>query len=261
MSLLNVPSTPFLLIFSSPAASLTPPTASLTPLTGIRLNPLVQLRLGMDRLAIWPIRSQTQVMSPRSASMSVASARRSTFRPETWASSKSTTRRSPPPRTLIYLDILEHHAAASNRQHAEFPLCWNSVHSGLAWGNSRRITIPLQAGPPSRKLVRTWIVRELFQVFSSLCQRRREIETKSLQTLRETGKISTKYLNGKLNWSSEEKNWLSKDCSKLRQTWRSNIGKRENQILPSMRSIRSSRPNDFSYNKPINGQIRLNEIK
>ena len=64
---------------------------------------LVQLRSGVDLLAIWPIRSQTQVMSQSSvstrkssfqlendatsqssASMSVASTRRSTFRPETW---------------------------------------------------------------------------------------------------------------------------------------------------------------------------------
>ena len=39
MSLLNVPSTPFPPIFPSLTASLTPPTASLSPLTGIRLNP------------------------------------------------------------------------------------------------------------------------------------------------------------------------------------------------------------------------------
>ena len=43
MPLLNVPSTPFLPIFSTPAASLTPLTASPTPLTGIRLNPCVTL--------------------------------------------------------------------------------------------------------------------------------------------------------------------------------------------------------------------------
>ena len=41
MSLLKVPSTPFPPIFSSPTASLTPPTASPTPLTGIRSNPCV----------------------------------------------------------------------------------------------------------------------------------------------------------------------------------------------------------------------------
>ena len=62
----------FLLLSSSPTASLTPPAAPLTPLSGIRLNPCATL-LWVDCLAIWPIRSQTQVMSPSSASMSVAS--------------------------------------------------------------------------------------------------------------------------------------------------------------------------------------------
>ena len=79
----------------------------------------VLLRSGVDRLAIWPIRLQTQVMSPSSASMSVASRRRSTFRPETWVSRKSTTRRSPLPRTLIYLHILLRHSrASSSSQHS-----------------------------------------------------------------------------------------------------------------------------------------------
>ena len=31
-----------------------------------------------------------------------------------------------------------------------------------------------------------------------------------------------------MNWPCEEKNWLSKGCTKLKQTWKSNIGKREN---------------------------------
>ena len=63
MSLLNVPSTSLLSVFS-------PSTTSPTPLT--------------DSLAIWSIRLQTQVMSTSSASMSAASTHQSTFRPETW---------------------------------------------------------------------------------------------------------------------------------------------------------------------------------
>ena len=46
MSLLNVPSTPFPPIFSSPTASRTPLTASLTRLTSIRLNPCATLLWG-----------------------------------------------------------------------------------------------------------------------------------------------------------------------------------------------------------------------
>ena len=54
-------------------------------------------------------------MSPSSASMSVASTRRSTFRPGTGVSSKSTTRRSPLPRTLI---LPQHSGASSSSKHA-----------------------------------------------------------------------------------------------------------------------------------------------
>ena len=44
------------------------------------------------------------------------------------------------------------------------------------------------------------------------------------------------------------------------QKWRSNIGKRAIRILLLMRSIRSLNLNDFSYNKQVDGQIKLREI-
>ena len=68
-------------------------------------------------------------------------------------------------------------------------------------------------------------------------------------------------MNGKLHWPSEEKNWLSKDYTKERQTWRSTIETREILILLLMRSIRSSSHNDHSHNKRINGLVRLKETK
>ena len=64
-----------------------------------------------------------------------------------------------------------------------------------------------------------------------------------------------------LNERGRERQWRSKNCVKPRQTWRSNIGKREMQIWPFMRSIRSSHLNDFSDDKRVDGQIRLKEIK
>ena len=60
MSLLNVPSSHFSPIFSSPTCSLTRPSASSTPLTGIRRHLPVPLRRGVECLAIWLIRLQTQ---------------------------------------------------------------------------------------------------------------------------------------------------------------------------------------------------------
>ena len=41
--------------------------------------------------------------------------------------------------------------------------------------------------------------------------------------------------------------WLSKDYTKLRQTWMLSIGRN------SDRSIKSTSPNDYSYNKRFNG--------
>ena len=60
----------------------------------------------------------------------------------------------------------------------------------------------------------------------------------------------TRSLNGRLNLQWLEKNWFSKDYTKLRQTWRRK--QRKIRILFFMRSIRSSSPNDYSYNRRIN---------
>ena len=100
-----------------------------------------------------------------------------------------------------------------------------------------------------------------FKSFSSLCQRGREIETKTLCEHWKTSNIYTKSLNGKLNWPCEEKNWLSKDCTKLKQTWKSNIGKGENTDIAFMTSIKSLNPNDYSCNRRIKGLIRLKDIR
>ena len=182
-----------------------------------QIKPPVQLRLGMDCLAIWLVRTQTQVMSPSSASMSLASARRSTFRPETLVSCSSTTLRSPPGRVPPLLK-----------------LC--SLGASLTKMGADSDSLP---GRTSIKETCADIDREtvVSSLFGSM-SRRREIVIKTLCKHRETGKISTKPLNGRLNWSREEKNWLSKDFSKLRQTWRSSTGRREIQILFFMRSQR-----------------------
>ena len=116
--------------------------ASPTPLTGIRLNPCVT-PLGDGPSVIWPIRSQTQVMSPSSASMSVASICRTTFRTETLVSSRRTTRRSPLPRTLTYFNIPEHEAAASSKNSSHcvggLSFCCKSYwHQGNLCGHGSR---------------------------------------------------------------------------------------------------------------------------
>ena len=77
-----------------------------------QIKPPVQLRSGVDRLAIWPIRPQTQVVRPSSASMSVASTL-----PDQNHGFPARVRRD------------DHRfrgpqfTSASRRQQAEFPLC------------------------------------------------------------------------------------------------------------------------------------------
>ena len=195
-----------------PEFSAFPPffSSSTTTLTETRLNPCATPP-GVDRLAIWPIWLQTQIMSPSCASMSVAS---------TWR----VTRQSPPPRTSICFNIPEHRETASIRQQAQFPLCWSQVHQGPAQENCRRMTILLHVGLESTKLVRTWIVKQLFQVFSNLCLGRREIETKTLCKHWKTVTISTQSLNGKLTGRARREKLGSAQSRKLRQTWRWNIG-------------------------------------
>ena len=121
-----------------------------------------------------------------------------------------------------------------------------------------RLTVVIASG----KLVQTWIEKPFFPIFLGLNQKGRKLETKTLCKHWETGKIPTQSLNGKLKLTVRgQKNWLSKKYMNLRQTWRSNTGKRGIQIWLFVRSVRSSSLNDFSHNKRIDGQIRLKEVE
>ena len=62
------------------------------------------------------------------------------------------------------LKLPRHSGASSSSQH----MASSNVPTLL------RIMILLQVGLASRRLVRTWIVKQLFQVFSGLCQKGRE---------------------------------------------------------------------------------------
>ena len=105
--------------------------------------------------------------------------------------------------------------------------------------------ILLQVVLPSRRLVRTWIVKQLFQVFSSVCRKEREIDITTLCNRQETGKNFTKSLSGKLNWPSEERKWLIKNLFKAEAEMEARYGERGIRILLFMKSIRSSKPQRF----------------
>ena len=104
VSLLGVPE------FSAFPPVLPSSTTARTPLTGIRLNPCATPLWGGPSGHL-PIRLQTQVMSPSSASTSAASIRGSTFRPERAASTCGMTRQSPPQRILTFLNLHEQASA------------------------------------------------------------------------------------------------------------------------------------------------------
>ena len=96
-----------------------------TPLTGNRGPPASPLN-GVECLAAWPIRLQTQVRSPSSVSKPAMSTRWSTSLTATRISrTTATPPRSPQPRNLMYyLGTQERQAAASMQpQQAGFPPC------------------------------------------------------------------------------------------------------------------------------------------
>ena len=163
------------------------------------------------------------------------------------------------------LDLPRHSGASSNSQHTAASRIPTLLKLGSS-GTGLATVLADYHSVDSRNSIRETCAdldRETFcfQSFLGLNQKGREIEIKTLCKHCERGKISTKSLNGKLNWLCEEKNWLSKDYTKLRQTGTLSTRRKEIQILLFPRSIRSSSPNDYSYDRLISGLIRLKEIK
>ena len=117
----------------------------------------------------------------------------------------------------------------------------------------------LQVVLASRRLVRTLIAKQLCQVCVKGEERSRPKRCANI-------KRQTQYPQNPLAGS-----WIGRARRKTgstktfrswgRQAWRSNIGKREIQMLLLMRSNRSSSPNDYSYNRRIKGLVRLKETK
>ena len=90
-------------------------------------------------------------------------------------------------------------------------------------------------------------------IFSSQSKGRRDRDQNVVHSLR-VREVSKKPLNGKLTRPSEEREWLSKECMKLRLKLRQKIGRGE--IL----TIKNSNLNDFSYIKQVDGKKIMQEI-
>ena len=161
------------------------------------------------------------------------------------------------------LNLPQHFGASSSSQHTTairvHPLLkQGSLGTGLTEVGAESDSLPCRT---SIKETCVDIDREtvVSSLLGSLSKAKRDRDQNVVQILRDRQSFH-KILERKAELPCDEKNWLSKDYTKLRQTWRSNIGKGEIQILLLMRSIRSSRPNVFSYNRRINGLIRLKEM-
>ena len=96
-------------------------------------------------------------------------------------------------------------------------------------------------------------------LFSSHSKGKRYRDTNVMHSLRE--KIPKISLNGKLTRPSEERERLSKNCTKLRLRLRREIGKREILTLLFRRSTKHLNLSDFRYIKQVDGQIKLRETK
>ena len=119
----------------------------------------------------------------------------------------------------------------------------------------------LQVGLASRKLAR--IVKQLIQVFSSLCQRRREIAS-VVQTLKDKQNLHN-FLERKAELAvrgeklAQKRIYEAEADMEIRRLWRSEDGNRKVWKQPSVRLIENSSPNDCSYNRQSNRLIRLKE--
>ena len=135
------------------------------------------------------------------------------------------------------------------QQQAGFPPCRNKVLAECDYVLGRTSIKETCADRDRETLVSS--------LFESVSREKKDRDQNVVQTLRDWQNLH-RILQRKAGLAE---NWLSKNYFKLRQTWRSKIGKREIQILLFMGSIRSSTPNDDSHNRRINGLIRLKERK
>ena len=131
---------------------------------------------------------------------------------------------------------------------------------GLASRKFRWTTILLQVGQASRRLVRTWIVKQLFQVFSCVCLKgeERSRPKRCANIVRDAKSPEHPWTESWLG-CARRKNGSAKIIRSWGRRGGQTLGKEK--ILLFVRSIRSSKTNNYSNNRRINGLIRLKETR
>ena len=253
MSLLNVPSTPFPPVFS-------PSTTTPAPLTGIRLNPCATPLWGGPSGHLADPTPNTGY-EPKIC-IDVASTRRSIFRPETRVSSNSTTRQSPHSMTSIYLNIPEHHAAASHTAASAVPTLLKPGSSGTSLrklsADNDSVASRTSIKETCADLARETVVSSLFRV----C-----VKGKERWAPKRCANIERHAKSPQIPWTE---NWIGRarrkiGSAKILRSWGrlggETLGKEKFWYCSSWDQSGVLNPNDYNYNKRINGLIRLKEIK
>ena len=229
MSLLNVRSNPFLPIFLTPTASLTPPTASPTPLTGIRLTPCATpLWSGPSGHLADPIPNTGH--EPKFCIDVSSEHTPINLSTRNLGFQQSSTRRSPLPRILIYLDI------------------------------PSRVPTLLKLGSLGTSLTKVSADNDSVACRTSIKETcaKRDRDQDVVQTFRDR-QILHEILERKADLAVRGEKLAQRKIFEAEAEVEARNWEIEIQILLFLRSIRSS--NDSSYNMRINGLIRLKETK
>ena len=119
----------------------------------------------------------------------------------------------------------------------------------------------MRAAMTSRNVMRIWQKICFSTIFQFTVKREEKSRSKRRTFVQEIEKIFTKFLNEKLTRPFEKREWLSKNCMKLKLRLRQEIEKREIPTLLFRRSIKNLNLNDFNYIKLVDGQISLRETR
>ena len=211
-----------------------------------------------ESLVVWPIPSQTQVMSPTSPTFPI------TANPE--HNPIDIARQQP------RFPVLRrrHHDFRQCKRYAEFRSIEQQSQrrskQGFVFVRSYQLT-----GNRSRSCVKSfWPSGNWGGVFTeNLLQQRflvhsregKEIESWFFCMRWEIEIISKRSLNGKLTWPFRERKRLSKNCIRSRRRLRRRIGRSAIVIILFRRSMKNLNLSDFELIKWANRQIRLREVK
>ena len=205
-------------------------------------------------LAKWPTQLRTQIMSPTPPTSSATwtrSTRRSTPTATSISSAKMTPLWSPP--QIQKVCRTQEYPAAAKTSACRVPSMFgpSSLWKQMAGHVSGRTGLQ-ETGFRTENLLQQ-------RFFSSQTKGKRDRDIHVVHRWK-IERISAKSLSGKLNWPSEERNWLSKKRRSWGRRGSQTLGK-ENSDIALHETIRSWNLNGSSYNKQVDGQIRLKEMK